>query len=140
MKIDDGTCALCQKNEENVDHLFFSCNFTSKVWIKVQQLCLVNRDIKGWTEEVQWLCCHLNGYYFTNQLRRLSLAVPVYRIWLAQNMKIYKGVRKSEKQIVEEIVDEVNTIVSTWKGIQPTNENWKIMMKRGISHDCFRRQ
>lgn len=38
-------------------------------------------------------------------------------------MKIYQGVGKSEKRVVEEIMEEISTTTTTWKTLPLTKEN-----------------
>lgn len=139
IKIEDGTCVLCQEEEESMDHLFFSCKFTGAVWRKIQQLCLVYRGGYKRSDELQWLSHHWKGSSFTKQTKRLALAVTMYKIWQSRNMKMQNGISKTEIRMVEEIVDEVSTVAATWKNIPLRKENWNIVREWRMSRDCFRK-
>lgn len=127
-----GRCVLCQMEEESTEHLFFKCKFTSCVWSKMQKTCLVYRGTDGWREELAWLCHHWTSSTFANKLR------TIYKIWQTRNMQIYKGIRKSEMQVTEEIVEEVSMVAGIWRNVEKTKENWSLAVEWGLPQECFK--
>lgn len=59
--VNNARCNLCQHHEESMDHLFFKCSFSSRVWSVILQKCHIQRAGLLF----QLFCCHkaLNLFY-----------------------------------------------------------------------------
>ncbi len=60
---------FCGANEENLDHLFFACSFSRRIWILLGDRC-------NWSMQ-----------YNPPSLRPVPICIPVSRSYPAQNMK-----------------------------------------------------
>ncbi|XP_070019933.1 uncharacterized protein [Nicotiana sylvestris] len=57
----DTTCALCDSEEEDIQHLLFKCPNTSQVWQKILDWQGIQRQTMGWKEEVEWAGKNASG-------------------------------------------------------------------------------
>ncbi|XP_021836737.1 uncharacterized protein [Spinacia oleracea] len=97
----DGICGLCQVENENLEHLFFSCSYSQEIWKQVLLSLGVNRNVLPWHEEVQ--IAVKKSRSTQKQACKYSIAFieSVYCIWLQRNAKVFR-----------DHVDPVKTVVS----------------------------
>ncbi|XP_071689107.1 uncharacterized protein [Rutidosis leptorrhynchoides] len=108
-------CALCGKIEDSINHLFFECDYSAKVWNDVKQ-CLL---FKGLPANLQVITHKLATYPFRNQIwdviNRLTLATAVYSIWHERNCRIFKDKRRSDKDLVNCIIGGIRLKLASFK-------------------------
>ncbi|XP_056685751.1 uncharacterized protein [Spinacia oleracea] len=94
-------CGLCQVENENLEHLFFSCSYSQEIWKQVLLSLGVNRTVLPWHEEVQ--IAEKKSRSTQKQACKYSIAFieSVYCIWLQRNAKVFR-----------DHVDPVKTVVS----------------------------
>lgn len=116
---------------------FFKSRFSGDVWKIIQKLCLVYREGLRREEEMQWLCDHRSTSSFTNQLKRLALAITVYSIWKKRNAVIYQTTQATEVAVVARIMEEVRDTVATWRKIPLTKRELAAGNRMGNSSNMF---
>ena len=47
-------CILCGCSSEDIDHLFFKCFFSSRVWSSVLAMCGLHWRRRDWRQTVEW--------------------------------------------------------------------------------------
>ncbi|GAV93065.1 zf-RVT domain-containing protein, partial [Cephalotus follicularis] len=85
------SCLFNCGEPETLDHLFFLCPFSSRVWLEVLGLCNIVRPILPWTEEVDWMITHAPGNTFHHSLRKLAMAATVYHLWIERNNRCFNN-------------------------------------------------
>ncbi|GAV84593.1 zf-RVT domain-containing protein, partial [Cephalotus follicularis] len=83
--ISSNNCSFGCGQEETIDHLFFSCPFTARVWTHFLGLCGYRRRPRGWREESAWCIRRLKGDVFKTWLTKLTLAAVIYHCWQESN-------------------------------------------------------
>ncbi|XP_050232971.1 uncharacterized protein LOC126681477 [Mercurialis annua] len=91
--VDNPNCSLCNCCVETINHLFFSCIFSSEVWKKVLFACAINRPPLVWNREISWFTRKYGGKNTSTKIRRLAFCSTVYHIWLERNNTIFSGSR-----------------------------------------------
>ncbi|XP_019258169.1 PREDICTED: uncharacterized protein LOC109236442 [Nicotiana attenuata] len=94
--VEDITCSLCNSEEETVDHKFFECTYSSRVWTAMLQWQGIQRQPMMWGNELEWAGKYYKGRNTTAELYKLILAGTLYYIWKERNGRIFKGVQRSE--------------------------------------------
>ncbi|XP_071695705.1 uncharacterized protein [Rutidosis leptorrhynchoides] len=94
-------CALCDKEEDYISHLFFGCEFSKK------------------------------KYQIWDVINRLTVAAAMYHIWQERNCRIFKGNQRSEVDLTQCIVDGIRLKLTTLKvrgtaAIALAAKNWKM--------------
>ena len=72
---------LCGDCTENMDHLFFQCNYTKRIWERIKQRNGVDRICGSWREEIQSVIAEYKTDCFGARLKCLALGAAVYCIW-----------------------------------------------------------
>ncbi|KAL3516851.1 hypothetical protein ACH5RR_023753 [Cinchona calisaya] len=127
-------CVLCGNGEESVQHLFFQCAISQKVW---QKMCLIHKMLCSSSDEQCWMSAKWKANTFFNELKKLALSVRVYQIWRARNRFIFQHIPVSAVHMVDEIVRIVQLTTVTWRKVLKTNDNWNLAVEWGLSHPCF---
>jgi hypothetical protein len=73
-------CRLCFHVHESIDHLFFQCGFSHRIWRSLMEDCLSPSPCVSWDDVVLW-ACSLKGKRLHTTLCKLGLAAAVYHIW-----------------------------------------------------------
>ncbi|CAN1217919.1 Putative ribonuclease H protein At1g65750 [Linum perenne] len=93
-------CALCQKQEESIDHLFIHCSFVSGIWGKVSSRLSISGPLPGGVQDLikgwKWLNC---GTPFES-MHKVLLHSLCWFVWLERNEVIFRDVRPSSARVV----------------------------------------
>ncbi|WMV26834.1 hypothetical protein MTR67_020219 [Solanum verrucosum] len=73
-------CPLCQRMNEDHDHLFFQCSYSAEVWSKILNWQGIDRGTMHWTAEVQWAIKHMKGKGSTALVYKMAMASSLYYI------------------------------------------------------------
>ena len=90
-----GWCVLCKKDNETLDHLFLSCDFSFRLWCKI--LKEFGRDWVTPRSSLELLS--LGQSFFLNKkgrtLWKVATTVTFWAIWLERNKRIFEEVQES---------------------------------------------
>lgn len=109
------TCKLCNNIPESHNHLFFECEYSTRVLSHVKSK---NRDmhaISTLEDELLYLSHSKKGDLLT-QLQTISLTTTVYHLWKERNRRVFKSTAKGHKQIQIAIEQDVKILVRRIKG------------------------
>ncbi|XP_058189336.1 uncharacterized protein LOC131306921 [Rhododendron vialii] len=90
--VHDSSCDLCLGSVESHAHLFFSCHFSSRVWLGIgAQLGSFTHD---WSlaSEVSWGSHSCKNKSIWASLLKLCLAAAIYYIWRERNGRIFQQI------------------------------------------------
>lgn len=97
-------CPLCNSALETLEHLFFSCSYSSVVITAVMAVgnwSNVPVDLEnliGFIEQFQGRKMHL-------EILKLILATPLYKIWGSRNSKIHEGTLIPPHELTKDITN-----------------------------------
>ncbi|KAL5146890.1 putative ribonuclease H protein [Glycine soja] len=86
--IDDKSCCFCSE-EESMNHLFFVCDNSKRVWMEVLQWVQIRHDPSDWPNELHWLTHHTKGKGTRAAVLKMAIAETIYEIWNIRNNKIF---------------------------------------------------
>lgn len=86
--IDDKSCCFCSE-EESMNHLFFACDNSKRVWMEVLQWVQIRHDPSDWPNELHWLIRHTKGKGTRATVLKMAIAETIYEIWNIRNNKIF---------------------------------------------------
>lgn len=104
-------CGLCEMHIETLNHLFFSCSFTRKVWQQIKEWTGLRRTMGTLKSSVKWLLKDNGGTSWRCKWRQLSLAATVYYLWRCRNQAIFDSLVPDTEQVVRKIKIQVYKIV-----------------------------
>lgn len=102
------TCALCDEEMEDHQHLFFKCSTSGDIWQRILNCQGVTRGSMGWREEVQWANLHWKGKLAKAAVFRMSLAATVYHIWMERNQRIFQQRKQQREAISRQIIQDLH--------------------------------
>ena len=114
-------CVFCRSRVESLEHLYFECSFSNRIWKQVLRRCLFNRSIGSWNEEAGWAVKILKRKEFSEGDWEIYLAAVLYHIWLNQNARIHDS--RSEAEIIHVICQDVKFRLALCKNVRNTIKN-----------------
>ena len=101
--VEDLACPLCLAENENIDHLFFSCRIGKQIWEAIKRWLGITRAMHTLKAAVKWLIKEARGTGFPATFKRISLACTVYHIWMARNKRVFEGKIDLPESIIRRI-------------------------------------
>jgi hypothetical protein len=105
-------CLLCRGAQENREHFFFRCRFSSRIWINIMSECSIPNAPLDWDAIEAWGLKVLRGKGVRATLGRLCLGSTVYNIWKQMNALLHNSSPKIEESLMDCIRWEVRSRVA----------------------------
>ncbi|XP_039007790.1 uncharacterized protein LOC120135602 [Hibiscus syriacus] len=103
----ESLCLLCNRGEETRGHLFFQCEFSSRLWFVSLSACGFRRSVLIWGLELDWMCCMTRGCSLPALVLRLAWNDCIYMLWRERNERVFGRAKSS----VEEVFKRFQEIV-----------------------------
>ncbi|CAI0627726.1 unnamed protein product [Linum tenue] len=83
-------CALCEKEEESVDHLFIKCDYGKEVWYKCRMACpsIANTSEDIFSTVRDWKSSTPNN--INEWINFCALHAITWQLWLERNRRIFQ--------------------------------------------------
>ncbi|XP_048498219.1 uncharacterized protein LOC125496719 [Beta vulgaris subsp. vulgaris] len=105
--ISDTTCVLCNDAEEDIQHLFFNCPFSTDIWMKCLNLLGIGRRPMAFLDEISTAAIKCRKKNNKNQLYGMLFAEAIYNIWIQRNHPVFEGNHKLPDQTMDLILFNV---------------------------------
>ncbi|GAV68858.1 zf-RVT domain-containing protein, partial [Cephalotus follicularis] len=105
--VSTSNCCFGCGQEESIDHLFFACPFTARVWKHFLGLCGFRRTPRGCREESVWCISRLKGNGFKLWITKLTLAAVLYHCWQERNNRLFNNCFHNFEYLVKCIEEDV---------------------------------
>ncbi|XP_071688899.1 uncharacterized protein [Rutidosis leptorrhynchoides] len=96
-------CSFCGRVKDSVNHLFFNCDFSLKVWKKIKAKLIY----RGLSNNLQSIIDDMAQYPYTNNIwniiNRLVIAACVYFLWHERNLRLFQQKKRSVDEVCEVI-------------------------------------
>ncbi|GKC61478.1 reverse transcriptase zinc-binding domain-containing protein [Tanacetum coccineum] len=99
-------CALCEHCNDSHEHLLFQCQYSAKVWRKLQEVMNVKFS-NNWSSIVREYIQLKDGNMIWSIVRRLVCGAAVYYVWLERNARLFGEAKRDEAFLCQEIMDTV---------------------------------
>ncbi|GJW36359.1 RNA-directed DNA polymerase, eukaryota, reverse transcriptase zinc-binding domain protein [Tanacetum coccineum] len=109
---DNLKCIFCKKVKDSHAHLFFSCEFTSKIWSRMKGLVKLNDAPFKWSDILNFLLRRPCNKPIWSVLQRLLIGATIYFVWQERNIRIFQDKNKSIDVICNLIKDTVRLRVT----------------------------
>ena len=133
----DQNCVFCNNYIENIDHLFFQCNFTEQVWLWSCKFFFKSpRSILSFSlrDDLQKIVFLSSSKNLNSDLFQLSLSACVWHIWKERNDRIFQNRFKDRMQICHNIFQTMNIRMVKSKHFKNiTDFNGSIALKWGYT-------
>ncbi|KAI5639961.1 hypothetical protein M9H77_00287 [Catharanthus roseus] len=107
----DQQCALCKRQLETANHLFFECSFAAQVWMDIKQWAGLRRCMATIKSSLRWILRENGGTSWKSNMRKLCLAATIYYIWKARNQAVFEQLVMDSQPIIRKIKIQVYKIV-----------------------------
>ncbi|KAI8555340.1 hypothetical protein RHMOL_Rhmol05G0167400 [Rhododendron molle] len=112
--VHDSSYVLCLGSVESHTHLFFSCHFSSRVWLGIR--AKLGSFTHDWSlaSEVSWGSHSCKNKFVWASLFKLCLAAAIYYIWRERNGRIFQHIGHNPEIVMRQILEEVKACASSW--------------------------
>ncbi|GAV90548.1 zf-RVT domain-containing protein, partial [Cephalotus follicularis] len=98
--VTNNKCGFGYGQVESLDHLFFECPYTARIWNHFLSLCGFRRSCSSWGDEWAWCVQRLKGNSFKIWITKLILAAVVYHCWIERNNRLFNNSFRSFENLV----------------------------------------
>ncbi|XP_059285018.1 uncharacterized protein LOC132038358 [Lycium ferocissimum] len=106
--VNEPSCPLCCSVDESLNHLFFTCPYSSIVWGKMLAWQGIIRTPADWSAEVVWAIGQAKGRSVKAILYRIVLACCLYFVWQERNFRLHQRKRREPEVLLRQIAQEVH--------------------------------
>ena len=114
-------CPLCSQQHDSRSHLFFECNYSSQVWLRVAQKAGLQPRPCQWDQIVTRLIPRAKKKSAQNVIDKLIFAATVYYVWQERNARLFKKVSRPIEVVAEAILSTVRLKMMTFKYKRTSN-------------------
>ncbi|GJR26775.1 RNA-directed DNA polymerase, eukaryota, reverse transcriptase zinc-binding domain protein [Tanacetum coccineum] len=130
----DMKCVFCNQCMDSIRHLFFTCDFTLKIWKEVHKLLSVNMSF-NWIDIVEELKKLPNNQNIWSIVRKLVFGAEVYYMWQERNSRLFKKEVRDGKTLSHCIREVVQLKISGFavkesRAVRELEERWNIKIQR----------
>jgi hypothetical protein len=130
-------CSLCGKCLDSLNHLFFECSYSIKVWKAVKDKASMDSIHDKWDEIVIRMTSVKHNRSIKSVLSRIILAACVYFIWNERNKRLFTDENINSKELTLNVINHVRIKLSSQtvkKSIQVAEvcKKWEVVMKERV--------
>ncbi|GKV32308.1 hypothetical protein SLEP1_g40922 [Rubroshorea leprosula] len=100
------TCVLCNNEPETIEHLFFKCSYTQKIWKTLSAMAGIPLT-NSWQGLLHWMGKKVSRKSLQNTLVKLAWNAAMYHTWRERNKRIHQKHFKADDEIVYEVQFDV---------------------------------
>ncbi|GJT53331.1 RNA-directed DNA polymerase, eukaryota, reverse transcriptase zinc-binding domain protein [Tanacetum coccineum] len=100
-------CSLCNKTQDNHNHLFFGCEFSSKVWNCLKGLMKLDNAPSDLYQVLNYILVRPLGQSVWSIIQRLGIGATVYFLWQERNLRTFQNKERSVDSVCCIIKDYV---------------------------------
>ena len=109
-------CVLCHKGMESLDHLFFSCSFSSFVWHEMLRRLSIHNPTSNWDSLVEWAAETWKRKSNSHLIAKMCPRTIIYCIWKERNLRTFKNEFKSKEGVLLHICIQMTSHIQVkWR-------------------------
>ena len=120
--IESISCVFCRTNVEDRNHLFFGCQFTVDIWLRILRLCGYHRTPRNWENELLWVIA-TKGKSFCSITKRIAWGATIYHLWRQRNSRMYENTFAPADAIFHIICNDVRLRISSFQKVMDNPVN-----------------
>ncbi|OIT00034.1 hypothetical protein A4A49_59923, partial [Nicotiana attenuata] len=102
------TCPLCNTEAETLNHLFFVCPFSKRIWAAMLGWMQIDRAVMEWDHELQWAEQHCRGRSAAAEIYRMVLVGSIYYIWQERNARVFQETSRTAEMITRSLTQDIH--------------------------------
>lgn len=124
-------CSLCSRQPDTYAHLFFECEFSSKVWNGIKAFANMHNVSSSWKDIIDYRRPLSRRNILVNIIGRLILGSISYFIWQERNFRLFKKGTRSANVIFKLIFATIRVKIMSLRfketvGVQTLLDRWSI--------------
>ncbi|GKD63582.1 RNA-directed DNA polymerase, eukaryota, reverse transcriptase zinc-binding domain protein [Tanacetum coccineum] len=100
-------CSLCGMKPDSLNHLFFECNYSAKVWKELMKKSDHYAMPNRWDDLLITMTSMRHNKSIKSVLRRIVFAACVYFIWNERNKRLFTNDKKNYNELIAEVVNHI---------------------------------
>ncbi|XP_074589563.1 uncharacterized protein LOC141845398 [Curcuma longa] len=92
----DQLCIFCRQSEETLEHLFFRCDVTSRLWRRTREWLQMRPEMSTYRSMLRTFRRLYRKTSIASSTRHVVMAALVYHLWGARNAWVHEGQRLDE--------------------------------------------
>ena len=116
------SCVFCRASVEDRNHLFFECQVTSGIWMRVLRLCGHVRLPRRWENEFLWVS-GCKGKSICSITKRIAWGATIYHLWRQRNARIHDNNFISADSIFSLICNDVRLRITSFQNVADNPAN-----------------
>ncbi|XP_074561271.1 uncharacterized protein LOC141817530 [Curcuma longa] len=103
----DRQCAFCGHAEETLEHLFFQCGTTSRLWGRIRAWLLMRPEMTTFRRMLRTFRQRYRRPSTVTSARHVAMAALVHHLWSARNALIHEGRQLDEERLYRRVQTHV---------------------------------
>ena len=105
------SCVFSRASVEDRNHLFFGCQFTAGIWLRILKLCGISRMPRNWENDFLWVIA-TKGKSFCSITKTIAWGATLYHLWSHRNSSIHENIFSPADAIFHLICNDVRLRIS----------------------------
>lgn len=136
--INSATCVLCGSHDEDINCLFFQCNFSSYIWKEILERFELDYGGQPWMRYIEINAREWKRNKLKHVMGKLRLGATTYIIQRERNNRIFSRGMQSKECIKENIRRLVGDKRTQLTNAQPSWSNGRIARKQDLPMCIFK--
>ena len=126
-------CPLCEKCLDSLNHLFFECHYSGKLWRTLKEKAGYSYLPDKWDDIISSLTIIRHNKAIRSVLIRIILAACVYFVWNERNKRSFTSEGIDNRELIENVINHVRLKLSSLKvkksaQIVEVSKQWDVLM------------
>ncbi|GKD20967.1 RNA-directed DNA polymerase, eukaryota, reverse transcriptase zinc-binding domain protein [Tanacetum coccineum] len=134
--ISDMSCLLCNMDNESHSHLFFSCNYSKRLWERLKPMALLDGISNDWAMVISGLVNKPANNSIWSVVQRLVFGSAIYFIWQERNIRRMEQRERSIDGLFKVIFDTVRIFNNDDHGIIRIKDQSKSVIHESVVWQC----
>ncbi|KAI3471427.1 hypothetical protein Pfo_030791 [Paulownia fortunei] len=116
-KINSMSCMFCRDCIKDHKHLFFSCQFTFRIWSFLLGKCDMQWHGNNWKQTIGWICSQTVENNFRNLILKFVFGAIIYQICIERNDRLCRNLYKDVLCVQKHVFNLVRCRIMGFKHI-----------------------
>ncbi|GKA52480.1 RNA-directed DNA polymerase, eukaryota, reverse transcriptase zinc-binding domain protein [Tanacetum coccineum] len=128
-------CSLCCNDSEDIDHLFFKCEFSKELWVKVCSIINIQADNMNLNVCLQVLIDAGVSNNIKSIVKRPVFSASIYTIWQERNGRNFRGTKRNCDEVFRYMEGLIKNRlfglkVKNSRAVKDIEEQWEVSLSK----------
>ncbi|GKC32324.1 RNA-directed DNA polymerase, eukaryota, reverse transcriptase zinc-binding domain protein [Tanacetum coccineum] len=128
LTIQDMKCPLCRQCKDYHNHLFFSCNYSRRLWERLKGLANLDNVTDSWAQIISSIVNKPATNTIWSVIQRLVWRASVYYMWQERNIRLFGNGSRTEEELFKIIFEVIGFLSNSMKDsmLSFIRKNWVV--------------